>query len=212
MELQYAVGIGPATSAWAPGTAPLQPHGHEGRGKQPTLLRRGPGHELLSVKEVALGLKVYDWRTVAWREGTNATLSSRFARLRVRPAQRDYRRSEWRAEVWLLIEWPRGEKEPTKYWLSNLPSDTGMEKLVATVKMRWRIERDYEELKQELGLGHYEGRGWRGLHHHASLCITAYGFLLEQRLRQKKARQRPLPALPEGYRPRGAGTGATSCA
>ncbi|HJV82615.1 MAG TPA: IS701 family transposase, partial [Noviherbaspirillum sp.] len=78
--------------------------------------------------------------------------------------------------------------------------------------MRWRIERDYEELKQEFGLGHYEGRGWRGFHHHASVCIAAYGFLLGQRLRQKKAQQRPPPALPEGYRPRGAGAGAAPCA
>lgn len=98
----------------------------------------------------------------------------------------------------------------TQYWLSNLSSDTTIEKLAGTAKMRWRIERDYEELKQEFGLGHYEGRGWRGFHHHASLCIAAYGFLLGQRLRQKKVQQRSLPALSEGYRPRGAGTGAAT--
>lgn len=86
-----------------------------------------------------------------------------------------------------------------------------MPELVATTKMRWRIERDYEELKQEFGLGHYEGRGWRGFHHHATLCIAAYGFLLAQRLRQKKAQQRPLPSLPEGYRLRGASARATAC-
>ena len=212
MELRYAVGIGPATSVWAPGTAPLPPRPYGGRGIRPTALQRGPGHEPVSAKDLALGLKPKAWHTVTWREGTNTMLSSRFARLRVRPAHRDYYRSQLRAEVWLLIEWPKGEDEPAKYWLSNLPPDTSMEELVATAKMRWRIERDYQELKQEFGLGHYEGRGWRGFHHHATLCIAAYGFLLGQRLRQKKALQRPVPALPEGYRPRGAGARATACA
>jgi SRSO17 transposase len=212
MELEYAVGIGPATGVWAPGTAPLPPRSYGGRGIKPTALQRGPGHEPVSVKDLALGLKPKAWHIVAWREGTNSMLSSRFALLRVRPAHRDYYRSQLRAEVWLLIEWPKGEDEPTKYWFSNLAPDMAIEKLVAIAKMRWRIERDYEELKQEFGLGHYEGRGWRGFHHHATLCIAAYGFLLGQRLRQKKAMQRPAPALPESYRPRGAGTSAASCA
>jgi SRSO17 transposase len=210
MELHYAVGIGPATSVWAPGTAPLPPRPYGGRGIRPTALQRGPGHEPVPVKELALQLAATAWHTVAWREGTNNALSSRFALLRVRPAHRDYNRSQLRAEVWLLIEWPDTEDEPTKYWLSNLAADMAMEQLVATAKMRWRIERDYEELKQEFGLGHYEGRGWRGFHHHASLCIAAYGFLLGQRLRQKKALQRQVLALPESYRPRGAGARAAS--
>lgn len=212
MELAYAVGVESSTSVWEPGTAPLPPRAYSGRGKPSTLLRRAAGHEPLSAKELALKLPVHAWHRITWREGTNTMLSSGFARLRVRPAHRDYWRSDVRVEEWLLIEWPRGEKEPTKYWLSNLPSDIGMDKLVATAKMRWRIERDYEELKQELGLGHYEGRGWRGFHHHASLCIAAYGFLLGQRLRQKKVLQRAPLALPEGYRPRGAGAGTTACA
>jgi SRSO17 transposase len=138
-------------------------------------------------------------------------LRPRFARVRVRPAHRDYWRSQLRSAVWLLIEWPTGEQEPTKYWLSNLSAAITMDELVATAKMRWRIERDYEELKQEFGLGHYEGRGWRGFHHHATLCIAAYGFLLSQRLGNKKARQRPPSSLPEGYRPRGASSRAASC-
>ena len=84
-------------------------------------------------------------------------------------------------EEWLLIEWPKGEAEPTKYWLSTLPEDIAFERMVDIAKMRWRIERDYQELKQELGLGHFEGRGWRGFHHHATLCIAAYGFLIAER-------------------------------
>lgn len=115
---------------------------------------------------------------VTWREGTNAALSSRFARVRVRAAHADHPRKE----EWLLIEWPLGESEPTHYVLSTLPADISCKALVATVKLRWRIERDYLELKQEVGLGHYEGRNWRGFHHHASQCVAAYGFLMLERL------------------------------
>ncbi len=82
---------------------------------------------------------------------------------------------------WLVVEWPEGEAEPTKYWLSTLPEDMPLAVLVDIIKRRWRIERDYEELKSELGLAHFEGRGWRGFHHHASLCIAAYGFLILER-------------------------------
>ena len=133
-------------------------------------------------------------------------LASRFARVRARAAHKDRPREE----EWLLIEWPHGEAEPTHYFLSNLPETVSLEELVATVKMRWRIERDYLELKQELGLGHYEGRNWRGFHHHASLCIAAYGFLMLERLSgvKKNTARLQAPALPEGFRPRGAGPDA----
>ena len=97
--------------------------------------------------------------------------------MRVRPSHRDYWRAETNPEEWLLIEWPKEKNEPVKYWLSTLPETTTLIDLVHMTKLRWRIERDYQELKQELGLDHYEGRGWRGFHHHASLCIAAYGFL-----------------------------------
>jgi len=145
---------------------------------------------------------------ITWREGTNGALRSRFARLRIRIARRDFDRSEPWPEEWLLIEWPKGEKEPTKYWLSTLPKNIGFARLVDLAKLRWRIERDYQELKQEIGLGHYEGRGWRGFHHHATLCIAAYGFLISERETIPPSAVRrapPLPqlALPQGYRPRG---------
>ena len=103
------------------------------------------------------------------------------------------------------MEWPEGEKEPTRYWLSTLPGTATLEELVATAKLRWRIERDFEELKQELGLGHFEGRGWRGFHHHAALCIAAYGFLVAERCRFSPPGWRPeleAPERPAGYRPR----------
>ena len=135
-------------------------------------------------------------------------LQSRFGAMRVRPAHRDYWRSEPHPEEWLLIEWPAGESEPTKYWLSTLPSDIGLRELVHLAKHRWIIERDYQELKQELGLGHYEGRGWRGFHHHATLCIAAYGFLVAERNRFSPSAQvgnlgLPTPAAPPDFRPRG---------
>jgi SRSO17 transposase len=141
-------------------------------------------------------------------------MHSRFARLRMRVAHRDYWRSEPHPEQWLLIEWPKAEKEPTKYWLSNLPESISLRRLVDTAKLRWRIERDYEELKQELGLGHYEGRNWRGFHHHATLSIAAYGFLVLERCLFPPAHnshplravdiQLRLPRMQRTYTPRGA--------
>lgn len=104
-----------------------------------------------------------------------------------------------------MIEWPRGEAEPRHCWLSNLPRQTSFKELVFNAMGRWMIERDYQELKSELGLSHYEGRNWRGFHHHATLCIAAYGFLMLERLRGKKKPARlQAPALPQGFRPRGA--------
>ncbi len=150
------------------------------------------------------------YQVVTWREGTNAALSSRFAAVRVRPAHRDYWRSTLRDEEWLLVEWPEGEAEPTKYFLSTAPADALIEQLVFVTKMRWRIERDYQDLKQDLGLGHYEGRGWRGFHHHATLSIAAYGFLMADRLAAVKSEEnkknfleRQIPARPADYIPRG---------
>jgi SRSO17 transposase len=138
----------------------------------------------------------------------DAVLASRFAAVRVHPTHRDYHRQSPRPEEWCLIEWPDDEPEPTKYFLSTLPATISRRALVNTAKLRWRIERDYQDLKHELGLGHYEGRGWRGFHHHATLCIAAYGFLLSERgaippsgpRRAVLIEEHPLPA---GYRPRG---------
>ena len=148
------------------------------------------------------------WQIVTWREGGNAPLSGRFAAVRVRPAHRDIKRSEPRPEEWFIIEWPAGDQAPAKYWFSTLPADTTLDHLVSVAKRRWRIERDYQELKQEIGLGHYEGRGWRGFHHHATLCIAAYGFLISERSAFPPSAERPsIPlkatAVPKSFRPRG---------
>ena len=184
LGMRYAVGIRPGTTVWAPGTAPLPPKAWVGRGKKPTKLRREPGNEPVTVKALAMALPAQAWSTVTWHEGTNDELSGRFAALRVRPAHRDYLATKMRPQEWLLIEWPEGEAEPAKYFLTTAPEEATLAQMVFVTKMRWRIERDYQDLKQDLGLGHYEGRGWRGFHHHA-------------------------PAVPEGYIPRGSPARAT---
>ena len=141
-------------------------------------------------------------------EGTIDRLTSRFARLRVRAAHRDYWLGEVRPQEWLLIEWPEGEKEPTRYWLSTLPETIGFACIVELAKLRWCVERDYQDLKQEIGLGHYEGRGWRGFHHHAALCMAAYGFLVLERGRIPPSGPETsvlsAPHLAAGHCPRGA--------
>ena len=217
LGMLYAVGIRPATTVWAPGTAPLPPKAWLGRGIRPTRLRREPGNAPVAVKALAMALTPQAWSTVTWREGTNNELSGRFTALRVRPAHRDYLATEMRAEEWLLSEWPDGEAEPTKYFLTTAPEEATLEQMVFVTKMRWRIERDYQDLKQEFGLGHYEGRGWRGFHHHATLSIAAYGFLMAERLKagnstsgKKNFAGRQVPAVPKNYVPRGSPARAAS--
>ena len=144
---------------------------------------------------------------VAWREGTRGTMRSLFARLRVRPVHRDEQRTDPRPAEWLLIEWPPGHAEPIKHWLSTLPETLPLADLVRLAKLRWRIERDYQELKDELGLDHFEGRGWRAFHHHGALCIAACAFLAAER--GTLSPPAPLsflrPArLPQGFQPPGA--------
>jgi SRSO17 transposase len=205
--LTYAVGVRPGTTVWWGEHQPLTQAASPGRrGRSRRRLMRDDTHHPLAVADVARALPGQAWRSVTWRKGTSGPLRSRFARVRVHPAHRDQPRDE----EWLIIEWAEGADEPAHYWFSNLPRHIAWQEMADTVMGRWRIERDYEELKQELGLGHYEGRNWRGFHHHASLCIAAYGFLTLERLAggKKNAARFKAPALPEGFRPRGAGTDA----
>jgi SRSO17 transposase len=209
LGLQYVVGVTSSVSVWEPGQGPLPRLAtRKGRGRRPTRLRRDEQHAPVTAKELALALPTSVWKKISWREGTRHLLRSRFAAVRVRPAHRDYKLTEPRPEEWLLIEWPQAEPAPIKYWFSTFPSDCSLRNLVRVAKHRWIIERDYEELKQELGLGHYEGRGWRGFHHHATLCIAAYGFLVAERSRfSPSARAGRLalsvPAVPRKFHPRG---------
>ena len=175
--------VPPSMTVWEPGRQPLPAKSRGKMGRPPRLLQRSADHQPVSVKQLAMSLPSHDFKEITWREGADRRLQSRFAAIRVRTAHRDYEKAEPHAEEWLLIEWPRGEKEPTKYWVSTLPAHTKLKALVKMAKHRWIIERDYQELKQELGLGHFEGRNWRGFHHHATLCIAAYGFLVAERNR-----------------------------
>jgi len=204
----YVMGVLSSVSVWKPGEGPRSKREWKGTGRRTKLLQRDADHQPVTSKERARGLPASAWKTVTWRQGTQYRLRSRFAAVRVRPAHRDYWRSEPPPEEWLLIEWPGGEAEPTKYWLCTLPADTKVRDLVRLAKQRWILERDYQELKQELGLGHFEGRGWRGFHHHATLCIAAYGFLVAERSRffpsahAGKLRLRA-PKFPLEFKPRG---------
>jgi SRSO17 transposase len=202
LGVSYVAGIVPNILMWAPGSGPRRmdkPMNNTGRRDEP---------DLVSAKKVALGLPKQAWRIVTWREGSAGRLSSRFARVRVLVGYNKLI-PENASPEWLLIEWPEGEAEPTKYWLSTMPENISFDRLVDLAKLRWRIERDYQELKQEVGLGHYEGRGWRGFHHHATLCIAAYGFLVAEQATispsgpRRSAVPLQIPRLPDDYRPRG---------
>jgi SRSO17 transposase len=176
--LPYVAGIQGSTTLWGPGTGPLPAEPRAGRGRPAKRLRRDAEHRPLAAEALARGLPAAGWRTVTWREGTAGELASRFAAVRVRPAHGDTARTAPRPEEWFLAEWPEGEEEPTKYWLSTLPE---------TIPL-------------------FEGRGWRGFHHHASLCIAAYGFLAAERCRFSPPGWRPRLEAPErraDYRPRG---------
>ena len=214
MDLTYVLGVQSSASLWPPGEAPLPvPPLERARAATHPGSAPPPGHQPVSAKKLAEGLPARAWRTITWRQGSRTALASRFVALRVRPAHRDQTRREPWPEEWLLIEWELegARRSPPSTWLSNLPPRTALRELVHTAKARWLIERDYQELKQEIGLGHYEGRGWRGFHHHASLCIAAYGFLVAERClfppRRRFARRRlaapcATRRLPAARRPR----------
>src|SRR6201987_712179 len=206
LGLTYVAGILPNTLMWSSGAGPRRkgkPLNNTGRRDEP---------DLISAKEVALGLPKQAWRTIRWREGSAEWLSSRFARVRVRVGHNKLV-PETLSPEGLVIGWAAGEANPTRYWLSTMPENVSFQRLVDLAKLRWRIERDYQELKQEVGLGHYEGRGWRGFHHHATLCIAAYGFLISEREMIPPSGHRsttlfPELAVPDGYQPRGSALAA----
>ena len=218
LGLPYGVGIMSSVTVWKPGEGPRGKPQWKGRGRPPQFLQRGQQQQPVSVKELAVSLPAPAWKKVSWRQGTKHNRTSRFAAVRIRAAHRDSERSEPHPPEWLLIEWPREQAEPTQYWLSTVPEDEKLSALVRLAKHRWIIERDYQELQQELGLGHFEGRGWRGFHHHATLCIAAYGFRVSERSRFSPS-ARPgrldlrVPTIPPDFQPRGsprAGPAASS--
>ena len=192
MGTLYAVAVQANTRVWKSGVEP-GPKMRSGRGRARALARGEAEPQPVSVKELAIGLPTSAWTQVAWREGSNAMLE--FA-LRVRPASSRDKAGALAPHEWLPIERLGGEKQLTKYWLSTLREDTALAVLADTAKLRWPIERDYKELKSELGLAHFEGRGWRGFHHHATLCIAAYGFLIRERAAFPPEEPRDAKSLP----------------
>ena len=189
-EIEYVVDVKGTTSAYSEDVKPSQSERRPGRGRPPGVRYR---EDPSSLKELAFAAGKKAALTVTWREGTRGKMNSRFLALKVRPANIGLRHQAHKAGEelpvrWLICEWPSKESEPTKYWLSNLPADTPLKQLVRLAKMRFRIEQDYRELKDALGLDHFEGRTYRGWNHHITLVSVAHAFLTTERRRRPPAR------------------------
>jgi SRSO17 transposase len=189
-EISYVLDVKALTSAYAESVVPQTPERKPGRGRPPARRYRA---DPSSLRQLALDAGEQAAVEIQWREGTRGAMRSRFVAMRVRPANIELRKAAHAADgeldiAWLVCEWPAGKSEPTKYWLSNLPASTPLSELVSLAKLRWRIEQDYRELKDALGLDHFEGRSWRGWHHHVTLVSVAHGFLTTERLRRPQRR------------------------
>jgi SRSO17 transposase len=187
-ELDYVVQVSGDLTAWTEDPHPPEPL-MKGGGKIPR--KRYYATDFpppQSLCQIAKDLPSQSWRKVTWREGTKGPLSSRFARVVVWVANglvQGKTMKECPEE--LLIEWPEGDVAPWKYWLSILPpQQTSFRRLVRKAKGRFRIEQDYEEMKGEVGLDHFEGRSWQGWHHHVTLVTLAYAFLTLEKMGKKK--------------------------
>jgi SRSO17 transposase len=179
-QLPYALGIPSTVRVWR---KPPRRRKARGRGRRPAVYHYGEQRPC-AVREGAEQAR--GWKQVRWRAGTKGWLESRFYAGRVQPAHGFDEGDPPHPEVWLLVEWPPGEKEPTNYALCDLPGNYTLRRLVRIVKSRWKIEQVYQQLKEELGLDHYEGRSWRGWHHHVTLVMLAHAFLTLEMLRSKK--------------------------
>jgi len=178
--IEYVLSIGPECTVFDPGTVFTVPERKPGsRGRAPSLLRAD--RKPRSITELLGDLDPDAFQTVAFRDIDGGQLHSRFALMRVIAANPVEQRHRDPREEWLIIEWPEGHAAPSDYWISNLPADTTPEALARLARLRWMIELDYKQLKGELGLDHYEGRSYRGFHHHCSLVTAAHGFLTLQR-------------------------------
>jgi SRSO17 transposase len=177
-EMLYVVGVQGSHCVWPPGTRIRAPENAGKRGRPRMKWVVPEGARRVPITELAATLT---YKRIVWREGSKGPQSSRFAAVRVRSAENHHHRHPPSDEQWLICEWPEGEKEPTKFWFSNLPATTKLRRLVQLAKLRWRVERDYQDLKQEIGLDHFEGRTWAGFHRHALLCSVAHAFLAIRR-------------------------------
>ncbi len=182
--LTYVLGIQSTTAVWGD-QGNLTPPRRTGRGRP----RMRPVDEVgppMSVAALSHAWPQESWQRVTWREGSRGVMTSRFAAARVLPSHGYQHSGAKEASCWLLVEWPEGEEAPTKFWLANLPADTDILSLVRFAKIRWWVEQGYQQLKDELGLDHYEGRSWQGWHHHVTLTMLAFGYLVLEALYLKK--------------------------
>lgn len=185
-QIPYICQVKSVTSAYREEIRPERPE-RTGRGRPPAARYRAKPQ---SLKQLALAAGQHAAREITWRQGSRGPMRSRFVALRVRPANIELRGAAHAADRelavrWLLAEWPTGADAPTDYWLSSLPADTPLPELVRLAKLRWRIEHDYRELKDALGLDHFEGRSFRGWHHHVTCVSVAHAFLTLERRRPK---------------------------
>jgi len=182
-KLLFAVGVQNTTAVWVDsGNLGNPSRGRRGRPRRKPLEVGAP----MSVSEVSQSLPQESWQRVTWREGTKGPMTSRFAAARVLPSHSYQHGGPKEETIWLLAEWPEAEAAPTKFWLANLPVDTSLLSMVRLAKIRWWIEQGYQQLKDELGLDHYEGRSWQGWHHHVTMTMLAFGFLTLENLYVKK--------------------------
>jgi len=177
--LSYVVGVSGVPTIWRPGVTPAVPNA-------PTVGRpstRPKAQQLpVSLSVFARELNATQFRSVSWRDGSKGRLRGRFYAARIYSAERHTKKIRPTLKpIWLVVEDTGEEKRPFKFYFSNLPERTSLRRLVTLIKLRWRVERDYQELKSEIGLDHFEGRTWRGFHHHATLCAVAHGFLALRR-------------------------------
>ena len=182
-ELRYVMGVFKEVGVWRQPVEQIHP-AYQGRGRPRTWPRDLPRPEAAS--RVAQNLPETAWCEVVWRQGTKGPLRSRFAAIRVQPSHGHVRGKLTEPMQWLIIEWPPEADQPTKFWLSNLPEETSLRDLVYWAKIRWWVEQNYQQLKDDIGLDHFEGRSWVGWHHHVTLSMIAFDFLVLEGFRLKK--------------------------
>jgi SRSO17 transposase len=179
--LVYNVAVKGTTVVWRPEVNPRPPKPQPGKTGRPRTRPDMGEHKPISIAQLAKELGRTAYRKVTWREGARGKLASYFVALRIRVAHGHAKGEAPGEQQWLLCEWPKDEEGPTKFYLSTQPASCSLKELVRTAHLRWRIERDYQDMKQEVGLDNYEGRTWRGFHHHAALCAAAHAFLALRR-------------------------------
>jgi SRSO17 transposase len=179
--LIYNVAVKGTTVVWRPGVVPRPPKNRPGQPGRPRTRPEMGSEQPVSIAALAMELGKKAYRKVSWREGSRGKLASTFAAVRIRRAHGHAKGAAPGQEEWMLCEWPENEKAPTKFYLSTQPASCSLKALVRTAHLRWRVERDYQDMKQEVGLDSYEGRTWRGFHHHAALCAAAHAFLALRR-------------------------------